>query len=98
MTRLFDGKRIAEITMTVWDGARYSADWSNDFFGTGLLPFDEETGAYKVSNVEYCIDEAINCIRRQGEYAADDEPVPGSTVIVDGEIVASIPLGTEENA
>lgn len=92
MTRLFDGKRIVEITMAVWDGTNYSPDWSNDFFSVGLLPFDEETGAYKVSDVEYCIDEAIDCIRRQGEYADGDEPVPGSTVIVDGEIVATIPL------
>ena len=33
----------------------------------------------------------VNCINRTGDFADDDEPVPGSTLMVDGEIVAEIP-------
>lgn len=32
MTRLTDGKKIAEIEMMVWEGSGYTPDWSYDFF------------------------------------------------------------------
>ena len=93
MTRLTDGKRTAEIRMTVWSdqNSSYSPDWEYDFFEVGGLEYDDEADAYRVQGVDYCIDQAADCINRTGDFAADDEPVPGSTLIVDGEIIASIP-------
>lgn len=93
MTRLTDGKRTAEIRMTIFNdqNGSYSPDWEHDFFEVGSLPYDYETAAYRVQDVDYCIDQAINCINRTGDFADDDEPVPGSTLMVDGEIVAEIP-------
>ena len=93
MTRLTDGKRTAEIRMTVWSdqNSSYSPDWEYDFFEFAPSEYDEEADAYRVQDVDYCIDQAADCINRTGDFAADDEPVPGSTLIVDGEIVASIP-------
>ena len=93
MTRLTDGKRIVDIKMVVWseENSSYSEDWSGDFFEVGRLPYDYEAGAHRVQDVDYCIDQAIDCINRTGDFADDDEPVPGSTLMVDGEIVAEIP-------
>lgn len=56
--KITDGKRTVEIRMMVWQGTGYSPDWSNDFFDAGLLQYDEETEAYTVPDVEYCIDAA----------------------------------------
>ena len=57
MAKLTDGKRTVEIRMMVWLGTQYAPDWSNDFFGVGLLPMNDD-GAYIVDDVEYCIDQA----------------------------------------
>lgn len=91
MTRLTDGKRTAEIRMTIFNNQNgsYSPDWERDFFEIG--EYDDEAAAYRVQDVDYCIDQAIDCINRTGGSADDDEPVPGSTLMVDGEIVAEIP-------
>ena len=93
MTRLTDGKRTAEIRMTIFNdqNGSYSPDWERDFFEVGSLPYDYEAGAHRVQDVDYCIDQAIDCINRTGDFAGDDEPVPGSTLLVDGAIVAEIP-------
>ena len=93
MTRLTDGKRTAEIRMTIFNdqNGSYSPDWERDFFEVGGLEHDDEADAYRVQDVDYCIDQAIDCISRTGDFADDDEPVPGSTLMVDGEIVAEIP-------
>ena len=93
MTRLTDGKRIVDIKMAVWsdESVGYSEDWSSEFFDTDSLPYDYEVGAHRVQDVDYCIDQAIDCINRTGDFAGDDEPVPGSTLLVDGVIVAEIP-------
>lgn len=53
--KLTDGKTTVEITMKMWDGNSYGPDWSHDFFEAGNLEKDEETGAYIVEDVEYCV-------------------------------------------
>lgn len=71
MTRLIDGRKTAEITMHTWEeGNGYTPDWSADFFETGLLIYDEETEAYWVNDVDYCIDQA-----REWEKEAEDKVV-----------------------
>ena len=61
MTRLFDNNNVLEIEMRVWNSehSSYSPDWSNDFFVTGCLRYDEEKDGYSVDNVDYCVDQAM---------------------------------------
>lgn len=56
--KITDGKRTVEIRMMIWQETGFSPDWSNDYFGTGQLPYDDETKVYTVQDVEYCIDAA----------------------------------------
>ena len=58
--RLFDGKKLVEIKMRMWDGANYSPDWSIDFFDAGLLHYDGDIDAHLVPDVDYCIEQAYN--------------------------------------
>lgn len=71
MTRLTDGKRTVEITMRTWDGSGYGPDWSNDCFNISALEYDEEKEAYKVVDVEYCIDWAKSW--ENGTMEGEDE-------------------------
>lgn len=71
--KITDGKRTVEIQMMVWQGSGYSPDWSNDFFGAGFLPHDEDTDIYTVHSVDYCIDAAK-------EWEDEEE---GNTVFVE---------------
>lgn len=73
MTRLYDGKKIAEITMNVWDGNGYTPDFSLDFFEVGALPYDEEKDAYVVDDVDYCVEYANDWKNSTGDFH-DDEP------------------------
>lgn len=59
--RLTDGTKTVEITIARWNGSGYDPDWSNDYFGAGNLPRDEEKDAYIVDDVDYCIDMANDC-------------------------------------
>lgn len=86
MTRLTDGKKTVEIEMMVWEGNGYTPDWSNDFFEIGNLEFDEDVGAYKVVDVDYCIDQAADWRKSIGDFS-DDEPNENNTVFVDGEVL-----------
>lgn len=87
MTRLTDGKKTAEIEMMVWEGSGYTPDWSADFFEVGNLEFDEEVGAYKVVNVDYCIEQANDWRKGVGDFS-DVEPDENNTVFVDGEALS----------
>lgn len=58
--KITDGKRKVEITIQRWNGSGYDPDWSNDYFGAGSLPYDEECGCYIVDDVDYCIDMAYS--------------------------------------
>ncbi len=57
--KLTDGKRTVNILMEVWrPGIGFLPDWSADFFDAGLLPYDDDTDAFSVSSVDYCIEQA----------------------------------------
>lgn len=76
MTRLFDGTKTAEITMRFWNSNtnRYTPDWSNDFFAIGGLEYDDEHEAYKVDDVEYCVEQARDWGNMVGDFAGDEDP------------------------
>ena len=56
--KITDGKRTVEIRMMVWENNNYSPDWAEDFFNAGLLNYDEDTDAYTVADINYCIEQA----------------------------------------
>lgn len=68
MTRLTDGKRTIEITMATWDGSGWSPDWSVDFFECGGLEYDDESNAYTVDDVNYCIEQAQDWKNGNGDF------------------------------
>ena len=74
MTKLTDGNRTVEITMCNWTGSGYTPDWSNDFFVVGTLPYDDESNAYRVPDVDYCVDQAMDWQRGVGDYYDDVVP------------------------
>lgn len=71
--KLTDGKRTVEITMQEWDGSQWGLDWSLDFFEAGNLEHNEETDAYTVEDVEYCIEQAMDWKNNTGDNADDLE-------------------------
>ena len=82
MTRLTDGKKTVEIAMQVWTGSGYTPDWSNDFFAVGGLEHDEEKDAYKVEDVDYCVEQAYDWKNSEGDFAGD-EPNEDNTVFIE---------------
>lgn len=66
--KLTDGGRIVEIKMRTWDGNSYSPDWSNDFFVSGLLDYNEDLEAFNVPDVAYCIDQAYDWKNNRGDF------------------------------
>lgn len=79
--KLTDGKRTVKITMHTFDGTDLGPDWSQDFFEAGCLPYDDETDAYFVKDVDYCIDMAEDWKHGRGDFAEDDEVDPESRVM-----------------
>ena len=76
MARFTDGSRTVEIAMRVWEGTGYSADISDDFFSVGELRYNDETSAYIVDDVDYCIEvaEFWEAGHWEGdEYATEEE-------------------------
>lgn len=71
MTRLTDGTRTVEIAMNEWTGSGYTPDWSIDFFQVGSLPYNEETEAYTVPDVCYCIEQAEDWAAAIGDFRED---------------------------
>lgn len=69
---LTDGKKTVKITMHVWNEPNMSNDFSSDFFEAGGLDRDEETGAYIVQDIDYCIEQAENWRGRIGDFCDDD--------------------------
>lgn len=53
--RMTDGTKTIEITMCTFDGINRSPDFSHEFFEA---PYDEEADAYRVQDVDYCIERA----------------------------------------
>ena len=71
MAMLTDGKRIADITMKVWNGNEWGPDWSDDFFEVGGLKHDDRLGAYEVEDVYYCIEQANDWKNSDGDFSDD---------------------------
>lgn len=89
MTRLTDGQRTVEITMNEWTGSGYTPDWSNDFFVTGSLPYNAESDAYEVKDVDYCVEQAMDWKKGIGDfYDADVTDVDLDNRSVDVEEIA----------
>lgn len=63
--------------MKVWDNNQYSPAWEADFYEVGSLPYDEETGAYTVMDVDYLIEQAMDWKNGTGDYIDDLEGAPG---------------------
>ena len=72
MTRLYDGKKILEITINEWTPNGYTPDWSGDFFEVGGLPYNADMDAYEVQDVEYCADQAIDCANGEGDFYGEE--------------------------
>ena len=76
MIKLYDEKRTVEITMREWDNRYDEArlDWSNDFFEVGGLEYDEERDAYRVDDVDYCVESANDWRDAVGDFCDDVVP------------------------
>jgi hypothetical protein len=72
MTRLTDRTKTVEITMTMWDGNNHSPDWSADFFEVGSLDYDDTLDAYIVEDVDYCVEQAQDWQKAQGDFYESD--------------------------
>lgn len=59
--------------MTEWTGSGYTPDWSNDFFVVGALEYSLEADAYKVQDVDYCVEQAQDWAAAEGDYREDGE-------------------------
>lgn len=79
--KLTDGKRTVEIIMMEWSGKRWAPDWSMDFFDTGKLA-DDETGAYTVEDVYYCIEQAMDWKYNRGDCADEGYVDPEDRLVV----------------
>ena len=67
--KITDGTKIVEITM--YEGN--SPEWSNDFFESGSLEYNEESDLYVVDDVDYCIAQANDWKDGVGDFATDEE-------------------------
>ena len=68
--KLTDGKRIIEIKMKNrnYKTNNYGPDFSKEFFKAGSLEYSEKDQAYKVKDVEYCIEQVKDFREGAGEY------------------------------
>lgn len=73
MTILTDGKKTVGFTMKLAINGNYTNDCSNDFFDVGGLPYNPQTEAYTVPDVDYCIEQAK-------EWETGDENAPEQTL------------------
>lgn len=79
--KLTDGKKTVEIEMYDWDFfAKREYEFSADFF-TGLSKQDE-SGAYIVDDVDYCIDYARDWENQRGDFCGESEESESRTVVV----------------
>ena len=71
MARLTDGKKTVEIRMY----GTNAVEWSDDFFEVGNLEYDEGKDAHVVSDVDYCIEQAIDWKNGVGDFYNPDAEV-----------------------
>ena len=81
--KMTDGKKTINITMREWNGSGYNPDWSNDFFDAGSLSYDAAKDAYIVEDVDYCIDQANDCINHTGDFFDGEEKNENEYVFVE---------------
>lgn len=81
--KLTDGTRTISIQMQTWNGNGYSQDYSKDFFEAGSLEYDEKKDAYIVEDVDYCIEQANDCVNHKGDFNDGEEPDENDFVFVD---------------
>lgn len=72
MTRLTDRTKTVEITMTVWEYGQHSPDFSGEFFEIGGLDYDDELDAYIVKDVDYCVEQAHDWQKAEGDFYESD--------------------------
>lgn len=92
MIRLTDGIATVVIEMTHWDeyAEHYTPDWAGDFFDVRSLIVDLEEQAYVVNDVNWCINQAKDCLRHAGDYYDGFPGNPGDCLFVDGDLVLEI--------
>lgn len=72
MTKFYDGKKILSISMK---DTNTNLDWENDFFDVGSLSYNSDIDAYKVDDVNYLVDYAVdyaNGTNTDIDYEHDD--------------------------
>ena len=88
MIRLTDGYATVSVEMKTWDERkqRYTIDRAPEFFDVGRLHIDFETRAYKVDDVNHCLDQARDSMLHMGDFYDGLPGTPGDTLFVDGDI------------
>lgn len=96
MIRLTDGYATVTVEMKTWDERNqcYTPDRAPEFFDVGGLPTDLSTQAYKVGDVNYCLDQARDSMLHMGDFYDGFPGTPGDTLFVDGDIELEV---TEDN-
>ncbi len=83
--KITDGKKTVKIEIKRWNGSGYDPDWSNDYFVSSTLPYDEDTDTYTVEDVDYCIEMANSSTSEDGacwKYDEDGNLVPDEDMFV----------------
>ena len=88
MIRLTDGYATVTVEMKTWDEPNqcYTPDRAPEFFDTKYLPIDLKTQAYKVDDVNYCLERARYSMLHKGPFYDGFPGTPGDTLFVDGDI------------
>ena len=88
MIRLTDGYATVTVEMKTWDERNqcYTPDRAPEFFDVGRLHIDFEKRAYKVDDVNHCLDQARDSMLHTGDFYDGFPPTPGDTLFVDGDI------------
>lgn len=88
MIRLTDGYATVTVEMKTWDERNqcYTPDRAPEFFDVGGLPIEPSTQAYKVEDVNYCLDQARGGMLHTGDFYDGFPGTPGDTLFVDGDI------------
>ena len=80
---LTDGVKTVRIRMYRSDGMNLSPDFSLDFFSAGGLDYNDNTGVYRVQDVDYCVEQAMDCKYGRGDFSDPDVDPEAIQVFVD---------------
>jgi hypothetical protein len=87
MIKLKDNSRTIEITMKEYRFGQLRPDWAPDFYDVGLLPMDEDSEAYIVEDVDYCIDMALDWKHARGDFQEDNDVNPDDRLVIVDDVV-----------